>query len=93
MNFETFAEGYAQALIGVERAIEASINRNGGARTAEQCVAVLNETIHYLHQEKLTLSDVEEEEVPVHYSFNNVEDVIEALLTDLKNHITQGGRF
>lgn len=77
MTFETFTEGYTVALNNLERYIEASINRNGGVRTSEQAVKVLNEVIYYLHSERLSLSDAKIDEEDVEFEVESIDDVFD----------------
>lgn len=91
--FETFAEGYKNALTGVEKKLEESINRNGGATTPQQVVSVLNDLIVYLHQELQTVAGIEaevEKEPTVEFAFQNVEDVINSVLSEINKTILGG---
>lgn len=80
MNFETYAEGYTNALLNVQSHMEESINRNGGAKSPQQLVNVFNDVIVFLHQElqqsSRVLKDHEpEEETKVEYDFS-LEEVL-----------------
>lgn len=96
MNFETYAEGYSNALINVEQHITESINRNGGAKSPQQIVNVLNDVITFLHQELQQTASVlrnneKEEETHVEYDFESFEDVLNEIF-DGNLIVIKGGR-
>lgn len=60
-----FQKGYKQAIDTFELSLNASIQRNNGARTAKEVLAVYNDMILFLNNELMRMNDVEFDSTPV----------------------------
>lgn len=55
-----YLEGYAQCIHDFERALDESIRRNHGARTAHDGFFVMNDLIHYVHEQRMRIKSEQE---------------------------------
>lgn len=67
-----FQKGYKQAIDTFELSLNASIQRNNGARTAKEVLAVYNDMILFLNNESTRMNDVEmSDDTPISAPANN----------------------